>query len=276
MKVSVIIATKDRPDRLTVAVSRILNQKFDGELEVIIKDASADPHPVCDDPRVIYVPGPDDSIAQGFNQAAAHATGDVMHNANDDDLMRPGAIKSALKSLDQYDAMWTYGCLLYETEEPGGRRVQHRRDPHGAWPWDPEEMMRQNCVHQPTVFYRREAWEELGPFNETFRYAYDYEFWGRLGSRYTPVARFHYDAVYTYWPGSTSVMIWPEVQADADAIAAMWAEHGFGNRPTDLTDEKIRGAVRGNLDVLNRLESHLGCALCRGPLVGGRCAECQP
>ena len=38
----------------------------------------------------------------------------------------------------------------------------------------------------------------------------------------------------------------------------------------------IEDAIDKNLAVLNRLESHLGCAKCRGPLTDGRCPKCQP
>jgi predicted amidophosphoribosyltransferase len=31
-----------------------------------------------------------------------------------------------------------------------------------------------------------------------------------------------------------------------------------------------------HIDVLNRLDPHLGCIICRGPLTDGRCPVCQP
>lgn len=39
--------------------------------------------------------------------------------------------------------------------------------------------------------------------------------------------------------------------------------------------ESIEKITRRHLGALNRLESHLGCAMCRGPLTDGRCPECQ-
>lgn len=38
----------------------------------------------------------------------------------------------------------------------------------------------------------------------------------------------------------------------------------------------IKELVAEHLGVLNKLESHLGCAQCRGPLTDGRCPKCQP
>jgi hypothetical protein len=42
-----------------------------------------------------------------------------------------------------------------------------------------------------------------------------------------------------------------------------------------LTREQIQASIDRNLGVLNRLESHLGCAKCHGQLTDGRCPVCQ-
>lgn len=240
MRVSVLIATKDRPDRLRVAVQAVLAQEGDFDLELIVKDgsASASALSIPYDDRLTVVHGPDASIPHAFNEAAEWASGDIMHNANDDDLMLPGTIQSAVEALTDPamagfpfpdPPMWTYAWMRYRQQQPDGSFVDVPSDEF-PWRWQPDEMMKQNCVHQPTVFYTRAAWLACGPFNEDFRYAYDYEFWGRLGARSSPVVRDHCDAVYTFWPGSTSVATPWEVEADADAISAMWREVGFGNR----------------------------------------------
>lgn len=39
--------------------------------------------------------------------------------------------------------------------------------------------------------------------------------------------------------------------------------------------ERLRSNIDKHRDVLNRLESHLGCVTCRGPLVDGRCERCD-
>lgn len=39
---------------------------------------------------------------------------------------------------------------------------------------------------------------------------------------------------------------------------------------------RIRELIADHLPVLNKLEPHLGCVKCRGPLTEGRCPTCQP
>jgi hypothetical protein len=39
---------------------------------------------------------------------------------------------------------------------------------------------------------------------------------------------------------------------------------------------RIRELINDHLEVLNKLDSHLGCVKCKGPLTDGRCPKCQP
>lgn len=43
---------------------------------------------------------------------------------------------------------------------------------------------------------------------------------------------------------------------------------------TEFRDRLARN-ISKHRRVLNRLEPHLGCVVCRGPLIDGRCAECD-
>lgn len=45
--------------------------------------------------------------------------------------------------------------------------------------------------------------------------------------------------------------------------------------PDPATPGVIDQAKRRHIAVLNKLESHLGCVVCRGPLDEGRCPTCQ-
>ena len=71
-------------------------------------------------------------------------------------------------------------------------------------------------------------------------------------------------------PGSTrSWLVRP-----TDGVCEHCAE---GERVSDVPSlsERIKGTVRRYHRVLNRLESHLGCVLCHGPLTDGVCRACD-
>src|SRR5205823_4831882 len=50
-------------------------------------------------------------------------------------------------------------------------------------------LQEENCICQPAAFWRARVAEVVGPFNESLRYAMDYEYWLRLARA---GARFHY------------------------------------------------------------------------------------
>lgn len=43
----------------------------------------------------------------------------------------------------------------------------------------------------------------------------------------------------------------------------------------DAVRQRVNTSIRKHIAVLNRLESHLGCVVCHGPLTDGRCPKCQ-
>jgi hypothetical protein len=48
------------------------------------------------------------------------------------------------------------------------------------------------------------------------------------------------------------------------------------DQPNPVKREDIRRSIREHRKVLNRLEPHLGCVVCRGPLTEGVCPTCDP
>jgi hypothetical protein len=47
-------------------------------------------------------------------------------------------------------------------------------------------LLTTNLISQPSTFWRRQIVEELGLFDESEHLAMDYEYWLRIGKRYSP------------------------------------------------------------------------------------------
>lgn len=238
MKVSILIPHKAAPgrlERLRRAVDSALAQDHD-DIEVIVKvqfdmwryvrsDLALQ---LPQDPRLRVVAQGDRSIADALNQAAALATGDVLHFACDDDEMLPDACSNAVAALKQHDAEWTYGVMHVVNYDDGQRNILTYI---GGWDWDGSRLWQGgNYIPQPTVFWTRKAWDYCGPFDETLPLCFDFEFWARLGSLYTPVVRQHVDSYYEQWEGSISVARQDEQREEVSRAQKRWTDLGFGRR----------------------------------------------
>lgn len=182
MKFSIIIPTFNRPEFLEKAVAAILKQKAD--FEIIICDGG-DKHATFSDPRITHVIEKDNGITDAMNKGMKLATGNVFNWSNDDDRMAEGTLEYVESHIG--DSKWLYGMIMY-----GDRPYGHD--------WDYSLLKRTNIVPQPSVFWKKEAYEEVGPMDETNDLVSDYEYWLRLGSKYTPHFANRIMAYYTLHP----------------------------------------------------------------------------
>ena len=136
--------------------------------------------------RVNWVSEKDDSQAQAVNKGLKRITSDIFAFLNSDDAYLPGALSLVAGYFqDHPDAMWLTGD--HHIADEAGRRIQPyiagykrllRRSPTFA------RLAVANFIVQPSTFWRRELLEEIGPFDETLRYCFDYDFWMRAIRRY--------------------------------------------------------------------------------------------
>ena len=111
--------------------------------------------------------------AHARNRGVGGARGDVLGWLASDDALVPGAIARVVDELEREpDAVLVYGEALFVDEE--GREI-FALEPR---PFDVEVMVRAaaNHVVQPGSLFRRRAWEEAGPLNESGHYLFDFEF----------------------------------------------------------------------------------------------------
>lgn len=132
---------------------------------------------------------PDDGPADGLNKGFAVATGDVFGFLNADDVLLPGALRSAIEAFEtapDSDIVYGHGHLIDEEGEIIRRFYSDRfslwRFVHGGV-----------SVLQQSAFFRRQAFEEIGGFNPANRSRWDGELWLDLalaGKRFRLVDQF--------------------------------------------------------------------------------------
>jgi glycosyltransferase involved in cell wall biosynthesis len=105
--VSVVVATRDRPELLRRAVAAILGQRYEGFVECIVVFDQSDPVPVDVEPgenralrhiRNERTPG----LAGGRNTGILVASGDLVAFCDDDDEWLPGKLGAQVELMDRH------------------------------------------------------------------------------------------------------------------------------------------------------------------------------
>jgi glycosyltransferase involved in cell wall biosynthesis len=138
--------------------------------------------------RISWRSESDNGQAHAINAGFAGIECDVMAYLNSDDILLPGTLSYVAQCfLTQPDVDVIYGHRIFIDKDGFeiGRAVLPAHD---------EKALHYACyVPQETMFWRREAWDKIGPLNENFQYALDWDFELRAqaaGFRFARVRRF--------------------------------------------------------------------------------------
>jgi glycosyltransferase involved in cell wall biosynthesis len=141
----------------------------DGSLS-ILKDQAAR------ESRIRLLCGPDEGPADALNKAFKAARGTLIGWLNADDIYTDGALNRAVQALQIHpDWLMVYG-EGNEFHSDSGSRLRYPTLPPKAG----LKAFRSHCfICQPTVVLRRSMAIMLGPFDASFRTAFDFEYWLR-------------------------------------------------------------------------------------------------
>lgn len=210
MKISALIPTFNRPQFIKGAVEAILQQ--DGDFEIIVKDGGDSiEHLLPKDDRIKYIWNKDSGITDAMNQAMKAATGDIFVWANDDDRIMPGTFDFVRKNIG--DSKWGYGYILM---------TNGKDELKWGEPWNYSRLKQGNIVPQPSVYWTREAYNEVGEMSEENDLVSDYEYWLRLGSKFEPVFWDRIMALYTLHKDQITQKITGEQLRQANQVKKLY------------------------------------------------------
>ena len=138
--------------------------------------------------RLRWTSAPDRGQAHAINLGFAQVDGDIMGYLNSDDILLPGTlahVAAAFAADPAVDILYGHRIFIDHATRETGRCVLPAHD---------DEVIRwADFVPQETMFWRRRVWDAVGPFDESFQYALDWDFILRAraaGFRFARVPRF--------------------------------------------------------------------------------------
>ncbi len=181
IKFSVVIATIGSP-HLEKIVKVFLS--YDKQIEVIIVIDNPDistlllQTPLYADPRVKIISNQSNiGLTRSLNKAIANASGDIIVRSDDDDI-------SSTSRIDEIEIFFNAHPevdLVYSFAEGQDEIAGHTWVLSG--PQDDmsikQTLLRRNFIVHSTIAFRRERFSQIEFYNETFRYAQDYDLYLR-------------------------------------------------------------------------------------------------
>ena len=111
-----------------------------------------------------------------INKGLAMASGDILAYLNSDDLYFPWTVQTVVDAFARHpEADFVFGEALAIDEESGATQ------PYWMAPFDLDFVRREGFLPQPAVFWRRSAYESVGPFDTRYDYVADCAYWMRAG-----------------------------------------------------------------------------------------------
>ncbi len=181
MKISVITAVRNNRDTIAQALDSVLAQTHPYVELIVIDGASTDGTSAVlsgyADRLAVLVSEPDQGIYDALNKGIARATGEVIGFLHADDLLADRNVLATIAAvLSKSAADGVYGDLLYVRKHNPQQvmRYWHSCD------FTPALLAKGWMPAHPTLYLRREVYQQFGSFDTRLRIAADYDFMLRI------------------------------------------------------------------------------------------------
>ncbi|MGQ1786645.1 MULTISPECIES: glycosyltransferase family 2 protein [unclassified Saccharicrinis] len=183
MTVSIITATYNAGKTLESAITSVINQTYP-HIEYIVVDGGSKDETIglVDKYRPFihrYVSEPDNGIYDALNKGISMATGDIIGFLHADDLLDDDStIETMLNVLKNKNTDAIYGDLEYVQVNDPTKVVRYWK----SKPFKPSLLKAGWMPPHPTLFLKKQVYDEIGLFNLNYKIAADYDFILRLFS----------------------------------------------------------------------------------------------
>jgi glycosyltransferase involved in cell wall biosynthesis len=175
MKISVVTAVYNRAETISDTLKSIQQQTFE-DFEHIIQDGGSTDSTLdivnqCKTQRMDVISEPDDGIYDAINRGLRRATGDVIGLLHSDDVF---ASETALQEIETAFAPGidgVYGDLNYVSSDNLNHVLRRWR----SGTYHPSKLRKGWMPPHPTLYLRREVFDQWGYYDPEMKIAADYD-----------------------------------------------------------------------------------------------------
>lgn len=183
LKISIVTPSYNQAQFIESTIVSVISQNYDnieyiiidggsndGTIEIIEKYAEKISYYVSEEDN-----GQTHAIMKGFNRAS----GDVLCWLNSDDILEPNALSTVADYFTLYpERDFVYGNATWI--DGAGKTLYKRKEiPFVKWLW----YYAYNYIPQPSAFWRRSLYEEVGGIDRNFSLAMDTDLFARMSNK---------------------------------------------------------------------------------------------
>ena len=224
-RVSVVMAVYNGEEYLRPAIESILRQTFTDFELIVVNDGSTDTSRdivlAFDDDRIRLLDNSRNlGLSPSLNRGLETARGEFVARLDADDIATPDRLSRQVQFMDRNPEVSLVGGAYRQIDSQG--RVIRR----GHWPRH-HVQLRWSLLfycpfnHSGVTWRRQTVSEAVGPYDQSFRYAMDWEYWSRIASRLRVANLRRVVTLYRLGPHSMSSNH-PRVQEEIE-MARRWS-----------------------------------------------------
>jgi glycosyltransferase involved in cell wall biosynthesis len=201
MKISIVTTNYNTDKYLEQTIQSVLSQKGDFKLEYIITDGGSKDNSLKiikkydkevkegkwgNNVEFKYISEKDKGQSDGINKGLRMATGDIAAFLNADDIYLENTLNTVVEYFkDNPSCMWLTGyCSIIDENGKQIKEYITKYKNRKLRKFTFEQLLVENCIPQPSTFWRRKLLNEIGYIDETLHYSMDQDLWARFAQRY--------------------------------------------------------------------------------------------
>lgn len=184
--VSVIMSAYNAEKYISQTIQSVLDQTF-ADFEFLIfndgsKDRTEDIIRSFNDGRIKLVNQQNIGLTKTLNKALALAQGEYIARMDADDICEPPRLEKQVSFLNSHPEISLCGTWA-KMIDADGNYIKNYNVPIKHYDIKKRLLLHCPMIH-PSVMFRRKIFEEIGGYDESFRFAQDYEYWTRILAKY--------------------------------------------------------------------------------------------